>query len=136
MNADAARPAPPDYHGDVNAIVLRRHHRNDGAECWKPQSSFLTSILSSRQAMELEFKAPSLEQLYLSFPARNFFADPTLKPESSVNYDYGFEQPLFKDTIRFGMTYFHNNITNLTDTNATFISYANIGHSLRKGVLS
>jgi vitamin B12 transporter len=73
------------------------------------------------------FKAPTLEQLFVSFPAFNFFANPNLKPESSVGYDYGFEQPLLNDMIRFGMTYFHNNITNLIDTNATFTSYANIG---------
>jgi vitamin B12 transporter len=53
------------------------------------------------------FKAPTLEQLYVNFPP-TFFANPGLQPEKSVGYDYGFEQPLFNNTFRFGMTYYHN----------------------------
>jgi vitamin B12 transporter len=82
------------------------------------------------------FKAPSLEQLYVNFPAFNFFGNPNLKPESSVGYEYGFEQPLFKDIIRFGLTYYHNNIINLIDTNANFTSYANIGLATTYGIES
>ena len=59
------------------------------------------------------FKAPTLNQLFVSFPAFFFFANPNLKPEESVGYDAGFEQPLFNDRVRFGSTYFHNDITNL-----------------------
>jgi vitamin B12 transporter len=59
------------------------------------------------------FKAPALTDLYVSFPAFRFFANPNLKPEESAGYDAGFEQPLFNDRIRFGATYFHNNLTNL-----------------------
>ena len=39
------------------------------------------------------FKAPTLNQLFVSFPAFFFFANPNLKPEESVGYDAGFEQP-------------------------------------------
>ncbi len=41
------------------------------------------------------FKAPSLEQLFLSFPAFDFFANPDLKPETSAGYDVGVDQTLF-----------------------------------------
>jgi vitamin B12 transporter len=58
------------------------------------------------------FKAPTLEQLYVNFPPF-FFANPGLQPEKSVGYDYGFEQPLFNDTFRLGITYYHNDIRNL-----------------------
>jgi vitamin B12 transporter len=58
------------------------------------------------------FKAPTLEQLYVNFPPF-FYANPGLQPEKSVGYDYGFEQPLFNDTFRMGMTYFHNDIKGL-----------------------
>jgi vitamin B12 transporter len=79
------------------------------------------------------FKAPTLSELYQNFPDFNFFANPNLKPEESVGSDIGFEQPLFNDRVRFGSTYFHNNITNLITDNATFTSYANIGLATTEG---
>jgi vitamin B12 transporter len=83
------------------------------------------------------FKAPTLNQLFVSFPAFFFFANPNLKPEESVGYDAGFEQPLFNDRVRFGSTYFHNDITNLIQPvfdGATFTSTnTNIGHGRTEG---
>ena len=58
------------------------------------------------------FKAPTLSQLYNSFPPL-FLSNSNLLPEESRGYDVGFEQPLMHDRIRFGATYFHNDITNL-----------------------
>ncbi len=80
------------------------------------------------------FKAPTLSELYVNFPAFLFFANPDLQPEESTGYDAGFEQPLFHDRISFGATYFHNNITNLIDS--TDSSYVNIGHAETQGVES
>ena len=82
------------------------------------------------------FKAPTLNELFVSFPAFNFFANPNLKPETSLGYDLGFEQTLAKQTVTFGVTYFHNNITNLITPNATFTSNENIGHATTFGVES
>jgi vitamin B12 transporter len=58
------------------------------------------------------FKAPTLEELYVNF-LPTFLANPNLKPEESKGWDVGFEQPLANDTIRFGSTYFRNDIRNL-----------------------
>ncbi|HLZ08124.1 MAG TPA: TonB-dependent receptor, partial [Chloroflexota bacterium] len=66
------------------------------------------------------FKAPTLSQLFQNFPDFGFFANPNLKPEQSRGADIGFEQPLFNDRIRFGSTYFKNNITDLINSNSTF----------------
>jgi len=79
------------------------------------------------------FKAPTLSELYQNFPDFNFFGNPNLKPEESSGYDAGFEQPLFNDRVRFGSTYFHNSLTNLINTNATFTSYANVGLATTEG---
>ena len=63
------------------------------------------------------FKAPTLTQLYdTSFG----LANPNLKPEESRGYDVGFEQPIANDRMRFGTTYFNNDITNLINTAGTF----------------
>jgi vitamin B12 transporter len=62
------------------------------------------------------FKAPTLNQLFVSFPDFFFFANPNLRPEESTGYDVGFEQPLLNNVVRFGATYFHNDITNLINS--------------------
>lgn len=79
------------------------------------------------------FKAPSLSQLFRDFPTFNFFANPNLQPEDSRGFDAGFEQPLFNDRVRFGSTYFHNDITNLIDYNATFTSLVNVNSATTEG---
>ena len=80
------------------------------------------------------FKAPSLTQLFVSFPAFNFFANPNLEPEESQGYDFGFEQALAGERVSFGATYFHNDITNLINANATFTSLENVGEATTEGV--
>jgi vitamin B12 transporter len=82
------------------------------------------------------FKAPSLSQLFQNFPVFNFFANPNLKPESSLGYDVGAEQTLLDDKVQAGVTYFHNDIKNLITDNASFTSYANVGRATTDGVES
>jgi vitamin B12 transporter len=82
------------------------------------------------------FKAPTLSQLFQSFPDFGFFANPNLKPEESRGSDVGFEQPLFNDRIRFGSTYFKNTITNLIDFNSTFTQNINIDNAITEGTES
>ena len=82
------------------------------------------------------FKAPTLTQLFVSFPAFNFFANPNLKPEESQGYDVGFEQPLAGGRARLGATWFHNAIANLIEDNAAGDSLANIGRATTYGVES
>ncbi len=84
------------------------------------------------------FKAPTLTELYVNFPAYGGVANPNLLPETSTGHDLGFEQPLLHDRVSFGATYFHNDITNLITSTydpVTFISsYANIGKATTQGV--
>jgi vitamin B12 transporter len=77
------------------------------------------------------FKAPSLNDLYVSYPSFGFYANPDLKPEESTGYDVGFEQPLFHDRIRFGSTYFNNDLTNLIECDYT--TCYNIGEANTHG---
>src|SRR5205085_9913395 len=91
------------------------------------------------------FKAPSLSQKFLDFPP-TFFANPNLQPETSIGYDYGFEQPVWNEQARFGVTWFSNDITNLIGTAKTgvidftfgfpipTIQNVNIGHAFTNGL--
>lgn len=84
------------------------------------------------------FKAPTLNQLYVSYPAFFYFANPNLQPEQSRGFDIGFEQPLLEDRFRFGATYFRNRIKDLINTQfdpTTFTStLVNIGSGKTYGV--
>ncbi|MHB8528843.1 MAG: TonB-dependent receptor plug domain-containing protein [Caulobacteraceae bacterium] len=82
------------------------------------------------------FKAPSLTQLFVSFPEFDFFANPRLRPEQSEGYDIGFEQPAAGGALRFGATWFHESIRNLIDSDATGTSLANIGRATTYGAES
>ncbi|QUS39791.1 TonB-dependent receptor [Tardiphaga alba] len=80
------------------------------------------------------FKAPSLSQLL----EKTLFStgNPNLKPEESTGYDVGFEQPFFNDQVRFGATYFRNDITNLINSNTSFTSYVNVDLATTEGTES
>jgi vitamin B12 transporter len=82
------------------------------------------------------FKAPTLSQMFQNFPDYDFYANPNLKPESSVGYDLGVEQAVLNDTVRFGVTYFRNNIKNLIDDNTDFTTYVNVGRAVTQGAES
>jgi vitamin B12 transporter len=82
------------------------------------------------------FKAPTLNQLFQSFPDFDFFANPNLKPESSLGWDAGFEQSLNDGSLRFGATYFHNDIRNLIADSADFTTDINVGRAVTQGVES
>jgi vitamin B12 transporter len=81
------------------------------------------------------FKAPSLEQLYQDFPAYGFFANPDLKPETSIGYDIGMDQRLGA-ALSAGTTWFHNDIHNLISNNADFTTDINLGKAVTQGVES
>jgi vitamin B12 transporter len=80
------------------------------------------------------FKAPTLSELFQNYPSFGFYANPNLKPETSIGYDAGFEQALFADSVQFGATYYRNDIKNLIDFNASFTSNINVGKAETDGV--
>ena len=86
------------------------------------------------------FKAPTLEQQFQSFPGFYFFANPNLKPESSVGYDLGIEQALFSDALRLGVTFFRNNIKDLIADSSNLTTFVttevNVGRAVTQGVES
>jgi vitamin B12 transporter len=72
--------------------------------------------------------------MFQSFPDFGFFANPNLRPETSLGWDLGVEQSLPGDALTFGVTYFHNSIKNLIATNAA--TYLNVGRAVTDGVES
>jgi vitamin B12 transporter len=123
------------------AAASVRYDDNDrfgGKATWRIAPAYLIPKLGTKlkASYGTGFKAPSLTQLFVDFPAFNFFANPNLKPEESEGYDFGFEQPLAGDRVSVGATYFHNDIKNLINANASFTSLENIGQATTYGVES
>lgn len=98
-----------------------------------PSISLGDSGLRLKGSVGTGFKAPSLDQLYHSYPAFFFFANPNLKPETSTGYETGVESRLWNVTA--GATWFHNDIRNLIATDpVTFSTVVNIGRARTQGV--
>ncbi|MFS8035943.1 TonB-dependent receptor plug domain-containing protein [Xanthobacter sp. AM11] len=75
------------------------------------------------------FKAPSLYQLYAPY-----YGNANLKPEESTGWDAGFEQKIFGERVLFGVTYFHNDITNLISYDPVTYQNVNISSATTQGV--
>lgn len=54
------------------------------------------------------FRAPTINDLF--FPG---FGNPELKPERSESYEFGADQKVWQNRVRFGATYFHNEFRDL-----------------------
>ncbi len=127
-----------DFAGRFFLVANARHDDNDafgGHDTFRVAPAFVVPDLDTRlkASYGTGFKAPTLSQLFVSFPAFNFFANPNLRPEVSRGYDVGFEQPVAGGRLRFGATWFHNDIVDLITTNDTFTSYANVGRATTYG---
>ena len=120
-------------------VVNGRHDDNDafgGHDTWRVAPAYIIPGTETKlkASYGTGFKAPTLNQLFVNFPAFGFFANPNLKPETSTGYDAGFEQPIAGDRFRFGATYFHNDITNLINSNDTFTTLINVDQATTYGV--
>ncbi len=79
------------------------------------------------------FRAPTINDL--SFPG---FGNPDLKPERSTSWEIGADQRLWRDRIRFGATYFHQNFSDLIqfvfDPTTFLFAPQNVGRARIQGV--
>jgi vitamin B12 transporter len=79
------------------------------------------------------FRAPTINDLF--FPG---FSNPGLKPEQSTSWEVGADQRLWHDRIRFGVTYFHQNFTELIqfvfDPTTFLFEPQNVGKARIQGV--
>ena len=122
--------------GLAGSVRYDHDNRFGGVATWRLAPEWTVPLTGTilRATYGTGFKAPTLAQLYVSFPEFDFFANPALRPERSQGYDLGFEQPL--GPVRLGATWFHNIVRDLIDSNADFTSYANIGRATTYGLES
>jgi vitamin B12 transporter len=121
------------------AVSLRQDHndRFGDATTYRiaPALKFPETGTTLKGSVGSGFKAPSLTQLFVDFPAFNFFSNPDLKPEESTGYDIGFEQDI-GSRVQIGATWFHNDIDNLIALSDSGTTNVNIGQAETYGVES
>lgn len=103
---------------------------------WRVAPAFVVPVTQTKlkASYGTGFKAPTLYELY-GVGDFGYVGNPTLRPEISEGYDAGFEQPLWGGRVRFGATYFHNDITDLIQTVfAPVFTYVNVGKAQTYGV--
>ncbi|MBS0247834.1 MAG: TonB-dependent receptor [Proteobacteria bacterium] len=103
---------------------------------WRIAPAFLVPVTETKlkATYGTAFKAPTLYELY-GVGDFGYVGNPNLKPETSKGYDVGFEQPLFGGRLRFGATYFRNDITDLINNVFTPVNtYVNVGKAKTTGV--
>ena len=108
-----------------------------GHTTWREAPVLLFGGTKLKASIGTAFKAPSLAQLFQNSPAFGFFANPNLKPETSLGYEAGFEQTLADVAgidVSGGATFFHNDIKNLIKANASFTTDINLGKAMTEGV--
>jgi vitamin B12 transporter len=122
-----------------NTVALRydENDRFGGKATYRIAPAYLLNDigLKLKASVGTGFKAPTLDQLFQSFPPF-FLANPNLRPETSLGWDAGFEQAFLSNALRFGVTYFHNDIKNLITGNTDETSWANVGRAVTRGVES
>ncbi len=116
--------------------------REGGAPTWHVGATYTVASTGTKlnATAGTAFAAPTLTDLFVSFPAFDFFANPNLKPERSFGYDLGVEQPLAADRYRVGVTWYHNDIRDLIDSTfdpVTFTSsLGNVDKAVTYGIES
>jgi vitamin B12 transporter len=75
------------------------------------------------------FKVPSLFDLY-----DKFTGNPNLAPETSRNWDIGFEQAFWDRRVSLGSTYFNNHFDNLIQYSFSTYKVQNISQAFAEGV--
>lgn len=84
------------------------------------------------------YHGPSLSQLFVSYPAYFFLANPNLKAERLLGYDAGIEQRLLRGRLTMGATWYQSKVDNLITTGLSGYdyTYVNVARARLHGVES
>lgn len=112
-----------------------RHSRTEDALTYRlaPAYVFPPSRTKIRVSLGSGFKAPSLYQLFAPGTIIGPIGNAELKPERSLGWDAGVEQPLFDGRARASVAYFRNDYENLIVYSSSE-GYINIGEAETKGI--
>jgi vitamin B12 transporter len=98
----------------LNSVRYDKYSQFGGAFSWRQAATYTVADTHTvlHASVSRAYTPPPLQDLYLSFPAYGFFANPNLQPETDLGWEAGVEQPLWDDRVTPSVTYFHNDIKN------------------------
>jgi len=112
----------------IPGIRYDRHSRFGSETTYRISTSYiLTDWMRLKATAATGFKAPALYQLYSDY------GDPSLRPDESKGYDFGFEYSLSDNLATLGVTFFHNNFKNMIAWDSDSFRYKNIGRAKTEG---
>jgi vitamin B12 transporter len=107
----------------------RYDHFNQFGDVWtyRVAASYLIEQTQTtlRSSVATGFSPPTPQD-------RIFGNNLSLDPEETFGYDFGFEQGLFKDRLRFGANYFYNDLSNVIGFDQNFNTF-NLGSARTQG---
>jgi vitamin B12 transporter len=88
-----------------------------GAFTWREAVSYLVAPTQTvlHASVARAFTPPPIQDRLVFFPnpfGANYFPNPDLRPETSIGWEVGAEQPLWDNRITPSVTYFHNDLKN------------------------
>ncbi len=125
---------------DITTTIRNEHHSSFGTVTTGRMSfsQRLGGDLLLRGSMGNGYRAPSIDELYGSYPSSNYVGNPNLDPETSFSYELGADATLADGSV-LGATLFQTQIDNLITyqyvpfpANSTLANEAGI--STRKGL--
>ena len=97
-------------------VRFDNHSLFDSATTYRVSTAYLfTTGTKVKATYGTGFRAPSLYQLYAPATAWGSIGNEDLSPEKSTGWDTGIEQYLFKDCLKMGVTYFHNDFKDMIE---------------------
>ena len=114
---------------------IDRHSACETALTWRLAPAVILPATSTkiRTTVGTGFKAPSLYQLFAPGTVWGPIGNSALRPERSLGWDIGLEQPLFQGKLLASAGYFHNSFRDLIQFD-TLQGYTNVGRAETKGV--
>ncbi len=114
----------------ISSVREDQYSDYSGALSWRQGVSYRVAQTQTlvHASGASSYTPPSQQDLY--YPGSS---NPNLKPETSLGWEVGVEQPLADGKVTPSATYFHNDITNYIQFDQNFIPQ-NVGHATTEGV--
>ena len=107
----------------------------EGAFSWRQAAAYTTPVTATvlHASVAEAYETPTVDDLY----SPGFFGysvgDPNLRPERSLGWEFGADQPFLDQRLDVSATYFHNHLSDLIDDTGPFFDPVNIGHATTEG---
>lgn len=119
----------------LNSVRYDAYSQFQGAFSWRQAASYQTPVTATvlHASVASSYETPTVDDLY----SPGFFGfavgNPNLKPETSLGWEVGADQPFWDHRVDLSATYFHNDLRDLIEDVGVFDNPENVGHATTEG---